>query len=387
MFLIREIAVGGAERQLALLARGLPVSRFDVTLVSMYDSAGPIWESLDDAPHVRRIAIGKTGRWDVASFFRRLVQLTREIRPHVVHGYMIPANEISLLAGRAAGARVVWGVRISDQDPEAYTAFRRRVHRAGVRLSRFPDLVIANSFAGRASHVAEGYPRDRFIVIPNGIDVEHFRPDPDAGRRWRASAGVDVRDAVIALPARMDPMKGHAVFLDAAARVLAASPDRRIRIVCAGDGPDRVRDELRSVAEHHRIADRVTWIPAVRDVVGLYNAADVVVSASVFGEGFPNVLAEGMACGTPCVAAASGDARFVVGDAGVVVPPHAPDALAAGILRVLALDGDARGALGARARAHIASTFTAARLVENSARALEAVAAGQAPEDVPDPAP
>ncbi|HEY0778733.1 MAG TPA: glycosyltransferase [Gemmatirosa sp.] len=385
MFLIREIAVGGAERQLVLLARGLPRDRFDVTIVSMYDSAGPIWDSLESAPHVRRIAIGKFGRWDLASFFRRLVQVTRDVRPHLVHGYMIPANEISLFAGRVVGAKVVWGVRISDQDPTAYTRFRRTVHRAGVRLSRFADLVIANSFAGRASHIAEGYGRERFVVIPNGVDVDHFRPDAEAGRRWRAAVGLGPGDLVVTLPARMDPMKGHPIFLDAVARVLAALPDRPIRVVCAGDGPDAYRERMRALADEIGVGSRVTWTPAFRDVVGLYNGSDVVASASVFGEGFPNVLAEAMACGTPCAAAASGDARLVVGDAGVVVPPRATDALADGIVRLLSLDAAARASLGARARAHVVDSFTIARLVERSAQAFEAVVRGTAAEGVPEP--
>ncbi|GJG87941.1 glycosyl transferase [Gemmatimonadetes bacterium T265] len=385
LFLIRDIAVGGAERQLALLARGLPRDRFDVTVATLYDSAGPIYDDLAAAPHVRVVSLGKARRWDVAGFFARLARLARDVRPHLVHGYMIPANELSLFAGRVAGARVAWGVRISDQDPMAYTRFRRTVHRVGVRLSRFPDLLIANSFAGRASHVAEGYPRGSFIVIPNGVDVERFRPDADAGRRWRASLGIAADDLVVALPARLDPMKGHPIFLDAAARVLAATSGPALRIVCAGDGTDAYRGAMRAVAADHGIDDRVTWTPSVRDVVGLYNGADVVASASVFGEGFPNVLGEAMACGTPCVAAASGDAAIIVGDAGTIVPPRDPAALADGLLRTLALDAAARAALGARARARIAAEFTIARLVERSGRAFEAVVAGRTVEGLEEP--
>lgn len=369
-----------------MLARGLPRAKFDVTVASLYDSAGPIWDDLAAASHVRLVSLAKTGRWDVAGFLSRFIQLAREVRPHLVHGYMIPANELSLLAGRSVGAKVAWGIRISDQDPSAYTRFRRTVHRAGVRLSRFPDLLIANSFAGRTSHVAEGYPREGFIVIPNGVDVEHFRPDAAGGHRWRTSLGIGADDLIVALPARMDPMKGHPVFLDAVARMFAALPERAIRVVCAGDGSDAYRAEMRAISIRHGIGDRVTWTSSVRDVVGLYNGADVVASASVFGEGFPNALGEAMACGTPCVAASSGDAALVIGDAGIIVRPRAPEALADGLVRLLTLAPGERSALGARARARIAAEFTVARLIDRSTQAFEAVVAGQTADGLAEPA-
>ncbi len=340
LFLIRQLEIGGAERQLAALARNLPPARFDVTVVSLYGASGPMWDEFTAMPHVRTVALDKRGRWDTVGFLKRLLAVAREVRPHLVHGYMLPANELSLLVGRAVGARVAWGIRISDQDFSRYTRFRRTVHAIGTQLSRFPDLVIANSFAGRSSHVAEGYPRDHFIVIPNGIDVERFRPDAAAGQRWRASVGAAHEELVVALPARLDPMKDHPTFLAAAAQVLAALPERAIRFVCAGNGPDAYGAEMRALSERLGVADRVTWAPAVREVIGLYSGADVVASASAFGEGFPNILGEAMACGTPCVAAASGDAAVVIGDAGVVVPPRSPDALAAGLTRLLALDPD-----------------------------------------------
>ena len=385
LFLIRQLEVGGAERQLAALARGLPQDRFAVTVASLYGSSGPMWDEFASIPHVRTVALAKRGRWDTVGFLQRLLALAREVRPHLVHGYMLPANELALLVGRAVGARVAWGIRISDQDFSGYTRFRRTVHEIGTRLSRFPDLVIANSFAGRSSHVAQGYPRDRFIVIPNGIDVERFRPDADAGHRWRASVGVMPDDLVVALPARLDPMKDHATFLDAAARTVAALPGRAPRFVCAGNGDGAYGDAMRALAERIGVAEHVTWTPAVRDVVGLYNGADVVASASAFGEGFPNVLGEAMACGTPCAAAASGDAAVVIGDAGVVVPSRDPAALAAGLTRLLALTPAARTELGVRARARIAAEFTVARLVDRSARAFEAVVAGRPAEGLAEP--
>ena len=147
-----------------------------MTVATLYASDGPIAEELTANPCVRVVTLGKEGRWDLAAFGRRLIGLVREVQPHLVHGYMLPANELALLAGRIVGARVVWGIRMSDQDAAAYSRFRRTVQRAGAKLARWPDLIIANSFAGRAAHVAQGYPPGRFVVIPNGITTRPLSP-------------------------------------------------------------------------------------------------------------------------------------------------------------------------------------------------------------------
>ena len=379
LFLIRELSAGGAERQLAALARWLDRDRFEVTVATMYPG-GKMWPEFEAIPGLTLVSLDKRGRWDTAGFLRRLVALARRVRPHIVHGYMSGANELALLAARLTGARAVWGIRVSDQDFSRYTRFRRAVYRAGIRLSSLPDLIIANSFAGRAAHVAEGYPTGRFIVISNGIDTERFRPDPAAGARWRAAHGFGAHEFLVGLPARLDPMKDHATFLRAAATLVAERPDAPVRFVCAGDGSPAFGDELRALAASLGVADRVVWLPAQRDVVALYNALDVVTSASAFGEGFPNVLGEAMACGVPCVAAPSGDAAMVIGDAGFVFPTRDAAALAGAWRGLVDLPLADRRALGARARDRVATEFTLARLAERSARAFEAVVDGRVDE-------
>jgi glycosyltransferase involved in cell wall biosynthesis len=379
LFIIRELSAGGAERQLAALVRLLDRRRFEVAVATMY-SGGKMWPEFEAIPDVTLVSLDKRGRWDTLGFLGRLRALTRRFRPHIVHGYMSGANELALLAAWLCGAKAVWGIRVSDQDFSRYSRFRRAVYRAGVHLSRLPDLIIANSYAGRAAHVAEGYPQRRFMVISNGIDVARFHPDGDAGARWRAAHGVAADEFLIGLPARLDPMKDHATFLRAAATLVAEVPGTPIRFVCVGDGPEAFAAELRALAHSLGVGDRVSWLPAQRDVVALYNAFDVVTSASAFGEGFPNVIGEAMACGIPCVAAPSGDAVMVIGDAGFVVPSRDPAALAEAWRRIVELPAAKRQALAARARQRMASEFTLQRLAERSAAAFTALTEGRIDE-------
>ena len=88
----------------------------------------------------------------------------------------------------------------------------------------------------------------------------------------------------------------------------------------------------------------------------VYNALDILVSSSIT-EGFPNVIAEAMACGVPCVATDVGDTRQIVDDAGAVVPPQRPDLLAEQLLRMIQLSPDEKEALKQRARVRIVNNF------------------------------
>jgi glycosyltransferase involved in cell wall biosynthesis len=92
-------------------------------------------------------------------------------------------------------------------------------------------------------------------------------------------------------------------------------------------------------------------------VARLFAAADFVVSSSRFGEGFSNVLAEGMACGLPAITTDVGDAKLIVGDTGLVVGPESPDALASAIRKLAAESPTARAERGSRARARIVDNF------------------------------
>jgi len=351
LHIIAGLGIGGAERILAALVTAPRPSAHPQAVADLL-AGGAL------APEIRAAGvavreIGLTGALGVPRAIGALARLIRELEPAAIQTWMYYADLLGLWAlersGRRAATRLYWGIRCSDMDRSRYGLALRWTIAACARRAARPDAVIANSYAGREVHRKLGYAPRAFAVIPNGIDTARFRPDPDARRHLRAELGIAESDFVAVHAARVDPMKDHATLI-AAARLcpgivfLAAGKDTG-----SLDGPANLRG-----------------LGVRADMPALYAAADAAISTSAFGEGFSNVLGEGMAAGLPAIATDVGDARAIIGAAGSVVPPRDSGALAAALER-LARAGVAeraeRAALGAAARARIEEKFSLARCV------------------------
>lgn len=362
LFLIRSLDFGGAERQLIVLANGLAVRGHDVSVATFY-GGGQLGSSLD--ARVRAYSLDKRGRWDTLGFLSRLARLLRKVRPDVLHSYLNVPNIIaSLCRPLLPGTRIVWGIRASDVKLENYDRLTGFAYRTEARLARMADLIIANSQSGKAHCVRLGYPEQRILVIPNGIDTERFHPDPKAGLRVRAEWGIAESEKVVGMVARLDPMKGHPHFLRAAARVARARGD--VWFVCIGDGPASYKAELMHLSTSLGLDRRVIWASVRLDMPAVYCAFDLAVLSSVFGEGFPNVVGEAMACGIPCVATDVGDTAAIVGESGVVVPVSNDIRLASAIENLLT-DAKERGRI---ARQRITDIASIASLILETERVL-----------------
>lgn len=367
LFLIRSLESGGAERQLVELVKRLDPAAFDIAVVTFYGH-GALAGELAGLPHVGIVNLGKRGRWDTLRFGHRLWRAARRFNPDVIHGYMPGANELSAVLGAALGRRVVWGVRASNVDLSRYDWTAPALFRAGAWLSRAADLIIVNSEAGRTHHAAHGYAASRMIVIPNGIDVDRFQRDDPAGaaqrRAWRVASG----DRVIGIVGRIDPMKDHATFLRAARRLAGVRADVRFAVV--GDGSAERVAAVRDLARDTGVFDRVIWMDDAPNMTSVYNALDIVTSASAFGEGFSNVIGEAMACERLPVATAVGDAPRIIGDAGIVVAARDDAALSNAWLALLGKSDEERRTIGQRARSRIVASYSAAMLARRTERAL-----------------
>jgi glycosyltransferase involved in cell wall biosynthesis len=290
----------------------------------------------------------------------------------VVQTWLYHADLLGLVARWLGQApRLVWNVRCSESIGSTV------VRAVLTRFSATPEAVVINSQAGRAYHERLGYRPKRWEYIPNGFDTSVLRPDEGARKRLRGALGIEPDATVIGISARYHPMKDHATFLAAAARLVATRP--QTVFVMVGAGMDERNRELLGTIEGYSLAANVRLLGERTDMPAVYPAFDIGTLSSAFGEGFSNVLAEAMACGVPCVATDSGDAAEIIGPTGQIVPPREPEALAAAWDALVEAGSDGRRRIGAAARDRIVRIYDLSVITARYEALYEELLAGAAP--------
>ena len=377
-FFIRDLAVGGSQRQLAVLAAGLARRGHDVAVIVLYGEG--TLEGLLDNSGARVLSIGKSSRWHALGPLARLRRLFLSERPDLVYAFLPTQTTLAaLLLPPRLKTKLVFGLRAGGMHLDQYDALNALTYRSEAWLSGRADLAIANAHAVRVDAIRRGLPADRIAVIMNGIDADAMRIDAEAGRAMRGAWGLSGNHFVIGCAARLDPMKDHDNLLQAAACFARENPDARF--ACVGDGSAAYRHELAAIADSLGLAGRVLWVGEVGDMKAAYNAFDIATLSSAFGEGFPNVIGEAMACGTPVAATDVGDVRLITGELGEVVPPRNPDLLCAAwrrLRRRLAEDPRLRNDV----RGRIVANYSLDTMVRRTEDALGQLMAGRPAQEI-----
>ena len=193
-----------------------------------------------------------------------------------------------------------------------------------------------------------------WMHIPNGFDVEELKPDFNARTSVREELGLNQDTLIIGLIGRDHPLKDNETFLRAASLVHAACPDAHFVVV--GSGLDKQNAILVELAAQLKLALFIHFLGRRDDIPRLSSSFDIGVLSSC-AEGFPNVVGEMMACGVPCVVTDVGDAGFLVGGTGRIVPPKDSEALGKACLEIIAEGSEGRQTLGEKARVRIMECF------------------------------
>lgn len=355
LLLCRSLSVGGAERQLTVLAKCLKHSGHSVCVAVFYKGDGLEHELIRH--DVQLIDLKKMGRWENLIFFYRLVKTVKSFDPTIVYSFLDYPNIVSsLLKHFIPGVKIVWGVRSSKIKYDIYDYTRWVMSRFEILMSRNADLIICNSFSGMTHSASQGFPITRLRVVHNGIDVEMFKFNREGRQVLRQEWGIKQGTVVIGLVARLDPIKDHFTFLRAAANLIREQ--ECFRFICVGDGPRKYREELLKLAEQLDIQKHLVWTGNRVDMPSVYSSLDISISCSL-GEGFSNTVIESMACGVPCVVTDVGDSARIVGSTGAIVLPGSPKHLSAGILE---LANRLSPQTAAAARAAIVTRYSEKRL-------------------------
>jgi glycosyltransferase involved in cell wall biosynthesis len=363
LFLIRSLAIGGAERQLVNLATGMSAEGHEVSVIVFYP--GGEFEADLQRANVPVITVGKRSRWDVVGFLRRLVREVRARKPEIVHGYM-PAGNLaaSLVSIFVPTVRIVWGIRAANMDLTHFGFFARLVDVVHRGVARSADLVITNSAAAAEQFRARAR---RVAVVHNGIDTRSLRPLSAKKTELRDRLGLAPETPLYGIVGRLDPMKDHVTFFRVASLLSRIHPSARFVVV--GDGSEAYRKQLETAAETCGVKDLTFWVPASRQPADIYNGIDVLICCSI-AESFPNVVAEAMACGSPAVVTRVGEAPQIVLRSEYVTEPKDVEAIAAAAHSAWL---HRSGEMAAELHASIHSRFGMEKLVRSTVALLEAL--------------
>lgn len=304
------------------------------------------------------------GPRDVAAIWK-LYRLIRRFRPHVVDTHTAKAGFVGRIAAWLARVPVVVHTYHGHVLHGYYGGIRSVMLRVMERvLARMSTRLIAVSDRVRNDLVRYGVaPRDKIVVIPLGLDLDPFLQNTTQTGELARSLGLpDEGMPLVGIVGRLFPIKNHALFVDAAARVVAEGVDARFVIV--GDGA--LRPEIEARIRDVRMTDRIVITGWRSDLPAVYADLAVLVVSSD-NEGTPFSIIEAMAAGVAVVATRVGGIPDVVRDGvtGVLVPPRDPDALATAIASLLR-DPVRRRTLGEAGRADAIARFDAARMVSET---------------------
>jgi glycosyltransferase involved in cell wall biosynthesis len=358
--LIPTLDRSGAEKQMVMLAKGLPRNRFEVEVATL-TRHGPFEAELR-AAGIPVTSISKRFKLDPMAL-DRLARFLKARKFDVVQSWIFAANAYGRVAARLARVPVVV---VAEMAVDLWKG--RSEQFIDLRLATWCDRLVGNSNAVVDFYRKLGVPDDRLAMIYSGTeDTEPPLVDP---RAIRAELGFEIEAPVLLFAGRLAEQKRVNDLLKALDLLQHVQPD--LRSVIVGDGP--LRERLEETAQAYNLNGQVRFLGHRNDVPRLLAAADLVVLPSAY-EGLPNVVLEAMQFRKPVVAtAAPGTTEVVVdGETGLLVPVGNTMLLARAI-RDVVRDKTLASRLGEAGRARVAACFRADTMVTRFAELYEKLA-------------
>lgn len=313
---------GGAEAVLFRLC--VNSNDYQHVVISLMDKGkyGPLLENSGIKVQSLNMTSGNS---NFKKFFQ-LVRLIRREKPDVVQTWMYHADLLGGIAAKAAGIKkVFWGIRHSTLENDKSKKLTIIIARVCALLSRFvPEKIICCANKALSVHRDIGYTERKLVVIPNGYDLTNFMINEQLGAKFRESFNIAPETFLLGKVGRYNPFKDHGNLLSALFELKLSGIDFKCLLV--GSGLSNSNQELMTRINELDLTEKIVLAGQQTDIPAVMNALDLHVLSSS-SEGFPNVLAEAMACGTPSISTDVGDASEIVGDRALLCAPKDPRAL------------------------------------------------------------
>ncbi|MDG1003447.1 MAG: glycosyltransferase [Emcibacteraceae bacterium] len=296
VFLTPGIQTGGAERQLAYLAKGLMALNFDVLVISL--TSVERQNHLLDFNEINVVQLDFKKNINLLFSMHKLRKIIKNFSPDIVQGWMYSGNIVATICSFGMGVDLYHSLRASNMDLRRY-GFKIWLNG---KLAAFAKAVIVNSSSGIQFHQRVGFSNRKMCVVFNGINTKQFKPNKKSRHAIRERLSIRDTETVVVYAARVDPMKGHEKVI----KIAMLCPN--IKFILVGQGTERLGS-----------LDNVIKLGLIQDMNSIYCASDGLLSLSNFGEGFPNVIGEAMACGVPVLANDVGDSWHVMGGLGCLL--------------------------------------------------------------------
>jgi glycosyltransferase involved in cell wall biosynthesis len=368
LHIISNLTTGGAEMMLYKILHTMNRERFESVVISLMDE-GRFGKALKKAGLEVHTLGMKAGKPSVKAVWR-LLHLIRSINPDIIQGWMPHGNLAASLSRVFLGKQVpvIWNIRHALYNIQHEKKGTAKVIKVGAMLSKRTAKIIYNSRVSAQQHQAFGYSASQTVIIPNGFDTQQFQPSQTAREKLRKTLQVPEDTFLIGLIARYHPVKDHANFLNAAARLVKARED--VQFVLAGRDVELSNPLIAELVQRQKLADRVHMLGERQDISDLTAGLDIATSSS-YTESLPNTVGEAMACGVPCVVTDVGDSAWLVGETGKVVPPRDSEALAQAWMALMAMGTEQRKHLGEAARKRVMDNLSLTTITRQYERLYE----------------
>lgn len=296
-----------------------------------------------------------------------LMKLLSSLKPNIIQTWLIHADLVGGLVSRLLGFKnIIWNIRYSEiQKKNQVKLTKLLIVKIMARLSYIvPRSIVIVSKKAQKIYASEGYDKKKFHFIPNGYDLKILKNNYLQKIEFKQTLKTNKKIPIIGNISRFHPKKDHINLIKA----LSILKSKNINFFCVlfGTNVDKNNTELVSEIKNLGLNRNVRLFGQNDNVVKIFNGIDLFVQSSSYGEGFPNVVAESMACKTPCVVTNVGDSSFILGDTGWIVPPNNPFKLAKSIQTAFNEIGKKKWIIrGDRSRSRIKKNFNINKMINS----------------------